>query len=386
MHYNQHMVSNVIQPAILIETTRHLLEMISDLRIQPSIGVDTESNSLFEYQEKICLIQFSTMDQDYLVDTIKLKDLSPLNEIFKSDAIEKIFHAAEYDLMCLKRDFHFEFNNIFDTMIASRILGFRSIGLQSLLKDYFDVDVEKKYQRANWGKRPLPNEMQQYAQCDTHYLIDLRKILLEKLKQENKLELAIEDFNRMTCVDAFVNNKNNDHYWKIIKGSSLSHQQENVLIEIYFLRENLAKQLNRPPFKVFGNQTIVELAKKMPKYENQLNSISGLSPKLILNYGEQILQSITIGLHQVSNNRKKKIRPDQLFLQKYDALKHWRKIKGIEMSIESDVVLPKEHLEQIAHKKNCTLSDIQEIMRNIPYRFQQFGKEIYAIIEGIELT
>lgn len=386
MHYNHHMKSNVIQPAILIETTRQLLEMISDLRNQSSIGVDTESNSLFEYQEKICLIQFSTIEQDYLVDTIKLKELSPLNEIFSSDAIEKIFHAAEYDLMCLKRDFHFEFNNIFDTMIASRILGFRSIGLQSLLKEYFDVEVEKKYQRANWGKRPLPNEMLQYAQCDTHYLIELRKILLEKLKQEKKWELATEDFNRMTCVDAFVNNKNNDHYWKIIKSNSLSPQQENVLIEIYFLRENLARQLNRPPFKVFGNQTIVELAKKLPKNDNQLNNINGLSPKLIQKYGKQILQAITIGLNQVSNNRKEKIRPDQLFLLKYDALKHWRKIKGIEMSVESDVVLPKEHMEQIAHKKNCALSDIQEIMQNIPYRFQQFGKEIYAIIERIEST
>jgi ribonuclease D len=380
------MKSNVIHPAILIETTCQLLKMISDLRNQPSIGVDTESNSLFEYQEKICLIQFSTIEQDYLVDTIKLKELSPLNEIFSSDAIEKIFHAAEYDLMCLKRDFHFEFNNIFDTMIASRILGFRSIGLQSLLKEYFDVDVEKKYQRANWGKRPLPNEMLQYAQCDTHYLIELRKILLEKLKQEKKWELATEDFNRMTRVDAFVNNKNNDHYWKIIKGNSLSPQQENVLIEIYFLRENLARQLNRPPFKVFGNLSIVELAKKLPKNDNQLNNINGLSPKLIQKYGEQILQAITIGLNQVSNNRKEKIRPDQLFLLKYDALKHWRKIKGIEMSVESDVVLPKEHMEQIAHKKNFALSDIQEIMRNIPYRFQQFGKEIYAIIERIEST
>lgn len=384
MHYNQHMKSIFLQPAILIETNRQLLEMILDLRKQPFIGVDTESNSLFEYQEKICLIQFSTIDQDYLVDTIQLNDLSPLNEIFSSNEIEKIFHAAEYDLMCLKRDFHFEFNNIFDTMIASRILGFRSIGLQSLLKDYFNIEVEKKFQRANWGKRPLPNEMLHYAQCDTHYLIDLRKILLEKLKLENKWELASEDFNRITNVDAFVNNKNSDHYWKIIKGNSLTPQQENVLIEIYFLRENLARQLNRPPFKVFGNQTIVELAKKMPKNDSQLNNISGLSPKLIQKYGEQILQAITIGLNQVSNGRKERIRPNPLFLQKYDALKNWRKIKGIEMSVESDVVLPKEHMEQIAHKKNCELSDIQEIMQNIPYRFQLFGKEIYAIIKGIE--
>lgn len=372
-----------MHPAIFVETQTQLLNMISDLEDQHFIGVDTESNSLFEYQEKVCLLQFSSIDHDYLVDTIKLKDLSPLNEIFSSKDIEKIFHAAEYDLMCLKRDYHFEFNNIFDTMIASRILGFPSIGLQSLLIEFFDVEVEKKFQRANWGKRPLSEEMLRYAQCDTHYLIKLRHILFEKLKQDNKVELAAEDFKRITSVEAFINNKNQDHYWKIIKGTSLSPQQETVLIEIYFLRENLARQINRPPFKVFGNQTIVELAKKMPKNEGQLRSINGLTPKLIQKYGPQILDAISIGSSKVSNCRKEKFRPNPIYLQKYDALKNWRKNKGIELSVESDVILPKEHMELLAHTKNCTQSDIQEIMHDIPYRFKKFGDEIYSVVEGI---
>ena len=373
-----------MQPATLVETKTQLLNMISDLEKQQFIGVDTESNSLFEYQERVCLVQFSSDSQDYLVDTIKLKDLSPLNEIFSSADIGKIFHAAEYDLMVLKRDYHFEFNNIFDTMIASRILGFPAIGLQSLLKEFFGVEVEKKFQRANWGKRPLTDEMLRYAQCDTHYLIKLRQILFEKLNQSNKWELAIEDFKRITCVEAFINNKNQDHYWKIIKGNSLSPQQETVLIEIYFLREYFAQQINRPPFKVFGNQTIVELAQKMPKNEGQLRNINGLTPKLIQKYGPQILNAISIGSSKVSSCRKEKFRPNPIYLQKYDALKNWRKNKGIELSVESDVVLPKEHMELLAHTKNCTRSEIQEIMHDIPYRFKNFGNEIYSLVEGID--
>ncbi len=378
------MKNEEIPTATLIETKSQLLKMVSELKNQAFIGVDTESNSLFEYQEKICLIQFSTIHQDYLVDTIKLKELSPLREIFSSQRIEKIFHAAEYDLMCLKRDFHFEFNNVFDTMIASRILGFRSIGLQSLLKDYFNVQAEKKFQRANWGKRPLSDEMLKYAQCDTHYLIKLRQILSELLERENKCQLASEDFKRITSVEAFINNKNNDHYWKIIKGTSLSPKQESVLIEIYFLRENLARQINRPPFKVFGNQTIVELSKKMPKDESQLKNIIGLPPKLIQKYGDQILTAVKTGSNQVSNIRKEKVRPNPIYLQKYDALKNWRKKKGVELSVESDVVLPKEHMDLIAHQKDCALTDIQKIMHDIPYRFRKFGNEILAVMEGIE--
>ena len=378
------MKNNLIKSATLIETHQQLIDMVSKLSNESMVGVDTESNSLYEYQEKICLIQFSTRSQDYLVDTIILKDLSPLKKIFKSREIEKIFHAAEYDLMCLKRDFQFEFNNIFDTMIASKILGFRSVGLQSLLNKFFDVVIEKKFQRANWGKRPLPIEMQRYAQTDTHYLIKLREILYELLIQEKKWELASEDFNRLTNVEPFINNKNNDHYWKIIKGKSLTPQQESVLIEIYFLREDLAKQMNRPPFKIFGNNAILDIAKKLPKNENQLKIISELSPKLIQKYGDLILQSVLTGLSQGSTIKKEKYRPDPVFVQKYEALKNWRKNKGMDLSVESDVILPKEHMEIIAHKSICKLSEIKEIMHDIPFRYQKFGKEIFDVLKGIE--
>ncbi len=377
-------MDNIYKPALLIETKQQLGEMVSQLQSQPKIGVDTESNSLFEYQEKICLIQFSTPDQDFLVDTILLNDLTPLEEIFSTSKIEKIFHAAEYDLMCLKRDYQFQFNNIFDTMIASRTLGIRSIGLQSLLKEYFDVDVEKKYQRANWGKRPLSLEMQKYAQCDTHYLIKLREILFEELVQMDRLKLALEDFTRTTQVVPFVNNKNQNHYWKIIKGNTLSPKQESVLMEVYFLREKLANQLNRPPFKVFNNKVVLDLAKKIPNTENQLNNIEELSPKIIQKYGNLILEAISRGEQQLSANRKEKCRPDSSFLQKLDVLKNWRKKKGMDFSVESDVILPKEHMELIAHTDNCSFDEIKIIMQNIPYRFEKFGKEIFSIVEGIK--
>ncbi len=90
------------------------------------------------------------------------------------------------------------------------------------------------------------------------------------------------------------------------------------------------------------------------------------------------------GSNQVSNIRKEKVRPNPIYLQKYDALKNWRKKKGVELSVESDVVLPKEHMDLIAHQKDCALTDIQKIMHDIPYRFRKFGNEILAVMEGIE--
>ena len=110
---------------------------MDDLVTQSRVAVDTESNSLHAFREQVCLVQFSTTNADYLVDPLALRDLSLLAPIFSDPKIEKIFHAAEYDLICLRRDFHFTFANLFDTMQAARVLGYPAVGLDRLLGDKF---------------------------------------------------------------------------------------------------------------------------------------------------------------------------------------------------------------------------------------------------------
>ncbi|MEM5773869.1 MAG: ribonuclease D, partial [Anaerolineaceae bacterium] len=148
-----------------------LRKMVHDLARCRFVAVDTESNSLYAYQEQVCLIQFSTGDQDYLVDPLAIRDLSSLEPLFSSPHIEKIFHAAEYDIICLKRDFGFSFANIFDTMLAGRILKFDQIGLAAMLETEYGIVLDKRFQRANWAERPLSEEQKAYARLDTHYLI-----------------------------------------------------------------------------------------------------------------------------------------------------------------------------------------------------------------------
>jgi ribonuclease D len=107
----------------LISRPQSLRKLTDTLAQESILAVDTESNSLYAYRERVCLIQFSTTERDYLVDPLAIDDLSPLASIFASKRIEKIFHAAEYDIIMLKRDFNFRFMNLFDTMLAARILG-----------------------------------------------------------------------------------------------------------------------------------------------------------------------------------------------------------------------------------------------------------------------
>ena len=192
------MTKQKLLPPVWVATKTALDTMVAALEKEPSVAVDTESNSLYAYQEQVCLIQFSTPTQDFLLDPLTLPNLECLAPFFANPNIEKIFHAAEYDVICLHRDFGFTFANLFDTMIAARILGYEGIGLGKLLEQKFNVLVDKKFQKANWGQRPLSEEMLNYARLDTHYLIDLRAILKKELQERQRWILAQEDFKMAT--------------------------------------------------------------------------------------------------------------------------------------------------------------------------------------------
>ena len=135
-----------LPPAHIVDTSEKFSHMVADLKNQTSIAVDTESNSLHAYQEQVCLVQISTIDKDYVVDPILVPDLDELEAVFDDPGIQKIFHAGDYDLATLKRDFDFEFQNLFDTMLAATALAEPAIGLAALLEKYLDLKIEKKYQ------------------------------------------------------------------------------------------------------------------------------------------------------------------------------------------------------------------------------------------------
>ncbi|MEP0761582.1 MAG: ribonuclease D, partial [Chloroflexota bacterium] len=160
--------SPALPPAQIIRRTADLRRAVDRLRASPLIAVDTESNSLFAYTERVCLVQLSTRERDLIVDPLAVDDMSPLGDLLAEPAIEVIFHAAEYDIISLKRDFGFSFANLFDTMMAARVCGWDKTGLGNILEEQFGVTVDKKYQRADWSRRPLPPDHLRYAQMDTH--------------------------------------------------------------------------------------------------------------------------------------------------------------------------------------------------------------------------
>lgn len=364
----------------LITQVETLNELSEKLKGEKRVAVDTESNSLYAYQEQVCLIQFSITQQDYIVDPLVLIDLSPLAPIFADPNIEKIFHASEYDLICLKRDFGFTFNNIFDTFTAARILGREAVGLGSLLESEFSMTVNKRYQRANWGQRPLPSHLLTYAQIDTHFLIPLRDRLAAELAKKNLLPLAQEDFKRLCQVNNHNSDEKSNDCWRINGANDLSPQKAAVLQELCRLRDRIAKRINQPLFKVFNDRVLIELAIECPRTIEEMVGLELLNSRQIKQDGEAIIAAINKGLAASPIYPNRSHRPSDEFLSRLENLRKWRKNAAMKMQVSSDVVLPRDLLFQIAELDPVDMKELQDIMKNVPWRLQQFGDQIIHAI------
>ncbi|MHB8932069.1 MAG: ribonuclease D [Bellilinea sp.] len=380
------MTDSISLPPIWIDKPNHLFHLVNILNRQPQVAIDTESNSLFAYQEQVCLIQFSIPEQDYLVDPIALPDLSSLAGFFATPKIEKVFHAAEYDLICLKRDFEFEFNNIFDTMQAARILGRQNVGLASMLESELGFIIEKKYQRANWGERPLPAAMLSYARVDSHYLISLRNILYKELLEEGLLELAMEDFRRVTQVTPGNIEVEAPAWWRLHGSQELTPQQASVLQALVDYRDQQARQADLPHFKVLSNETLVQIAAEAPLTWDALADIPSLSARNRERHAQGLMAAVKRGLALPPPRRPVNNRRGDAEMERLEALRKWRKETGSKLAVESDVILPRDILEEIAHKAPATPSALRTIMKDVPWRYERFGSHILDTIRRKELT
>ena len=353
--------------------------MLGDLTAQPRLAVDTESNSLHAYREQVCLVQFTTPTRDYVVDPLALQDLSALGPIFSNPDIEKIFHAAEYDLICLRRDFDFQFSNLFDTMHAARVLGYPFVGLDNLLAEKFQFEIDKRHQKADWAVRPLTPAQLDYARLDTHFLFDLRAALERELREKDRLAMALEDFARACKVDIPREKLNGTSWRRFSTRKDISPRELTILSELCISRDRIAERMNRPVFKVVSDTLLIDIARNLPEKDVDLAAL-GLSSKQIRLWGSEILEAVKRGTVAPVVEREQAKRPNDRTLKRLERLKNWRKKVAQEMGVESDIVLPKVYLNTLAENPPGSLQELETMMQDSPTRFKRYGDQIYRVV------
>jgi ribonuclease D len=375
------MTNRILPPPAWVDKPELFHQMLGDLTAQPRLAVDTESNSLHAYRERVCLIQFTTPGKDYVVDPLALPDMSPLGPIFSDPNIEKIFHAAEYDLICLRRDFGFQFSNLFDTMHAARVLGYQFVGLDNLLAEKFQFEMDKRHQKADWAVRPLSTAQVDYARLDTHFLFDLRDVLEAELREKDRLPIALEDFARACKVDIPKERVNGTSWRRFSTRKDVTPRELTILSELCISRDRIAERMNRPVFKVISDNLLLDIARNLPEKDVDLAGL-GLSPKQIRLWGGEILEAVKRGTVAPVVERESPRRPNDKTLKRLEKLKNWRKKVAQELGVESDIILPKIYLNILAEHPPKSLQELESIMHDSPTRFRTYGEQLYRLVGG----
>ena len=371
------LIENNTSPAtlFLIESTENLQNVCHNLKSHTEIAVDLEGNSLHHYKESISLIQISVLGIDYIIDPLKIDDLSALFEILTDASIQKVMHGSDFDVMSLQRDFGVKINNLFDTQIAAYLVGEEGLSLAFLLEKYFAVELEKSLQKHDWSSRPLEQNHLSYARSDTHWLLALKEILIGKLQKESLFDASIEE-SYLLSQKEFVDRKSEPTAYLRVKGSKkLSPEQKKRLYFLWALREDIAEKRDLPPFKIFSDSHIISLCQLKDCKTDIIAKIIG--HRNATRYANKIQNALVEGdQSHVDPPQYKRILAQKIYGQDIviNQLKEWRSSKN-SSNVRMSLLPTNQQLKDISQIPLQSIKDIQQNMRN--WQFQMWGEEIW---------
>jgi ribonuclease D len=353
---------------------------------EPCVAVDIESNGFHRYPERICLIQIGVPKGAYILDPLAVEDLEALGVLLSDSRIEKVFHACDYDLRSLDRDYGFRVINVFDTGLAAKFLGVKQTSLKSVLKEFLNIDVEKnqQFQRADWSRRPLPAEMVDYAASDVAYLLPLKDVLVKRVSALGREGWVAEECARMEAV-AYVAPEPPEKAFLSIKGSGrLSPRELAVLRELYIFREREALRRGRPPFRVVSNQVLLHLAQN-PRAD--LERVSGLAKGLLHEQGKELRRALKRGLTASPYERPRPVGSRSPWTKsarnRFASLKKWRDERARSLGLEPAPLWPTGSLERLAKYPNVVDEEIGGTSKTGVRRWQQdaYGEEVRKLLK-----
>lgn len=378
-------MSHEHKTATLITAREHLEEVVAELAKCPRLSFDTESNGFYAYKERVCLVQISSPTDDFIVDPIAIPDISALGPLFADPGIEKLFHAGEYDVLCLKRDYGFAFANLYDTMIAARVLGVKELGLAAAIERHFGIVLSKKLQRADWGKRPLTHEMIRYAQGDTHYLMKLADEQKRALAEKSRLDDAREAFRELEALEPTIKTFDPEGYWKLVGRQDIGGKATAALKEIWLYREQQAQSRDRAPFRVMPEDLMVKIAQALPETKDALAAVKGMTPYILERFGSGLLACVERGLaagpvvRPPQPERQRRMADDEW--KTFEALRLWRKERGERDGVEPVVILSTDSMRQIAahacRAGGDPLAPLSELKKT------RYGEDVLRVVAAV---
>jgi ribonuclease D len=376
-------------PYTLVNTAACFDNMREHLMAASRMAIDIEADSLYHYFEKVCLIQISTDTDTYILDPLAINRVGELASLMCDPSVEKVFHAASYDIYCLRRDYDFVFANIFDTHVAAQFLGYEFLGLSNLMEEILGVHHSKHRQRDDWSRRPLIAEQLEYAAMDTHHLLRLRDTLEADLRTKGRLSWAQEEFEAAAIAERREKEFDAEGFRRIKGIRELSPQDQVALRALYVFRDEIARKMDVPPFKVMNNSTLIELVQQPPSSVESMFNRRGISNRVARKYAASIISLIGEARQQspsvleppVRNNWKP---PGRLARLRLEALKLWRNEKARDLGLHVGVVFPAYLMETLAINPPADLDAFAGLPEMRQWRAREFGEELLRLLPGLE--
>ena len=370
----------------LVATAADLTRLTREWKRETVLAVDTEAASFHRYLNRIYLVQVSTRTTTTIIDPVAVEDLSAFGDLLADPKIEVVFHDADYDLRLFDHQYGFKVKSLFDTRTAAELLSEPGLGLAALLARYFDVKIDKRFQRADWSARPLSEEMLAYAAADTRNLIALRDLLAERLEQAGRLTWAREEFARLETV-SWSADEEREPGWLRIKGAkALPPRQLAILRELHGWRVSQALRLDRAEFRILGNDALLAIAAAAPETAEALGAIKGVGKDTAERRGRNLLAAVKRGLKVPEKDLPRVPRPPRRprepeIESRTGRLKVTRTEVAARLGLDPGVICPNSVLDGIARANPTDLAGLRQIEGLREWQVKEFGKSLLAAIK-----
>lgn len=387
--FNQGRTRDALQRTTLyVDTPERAREAERATSAAGSVAVDCEAAGYHRYSDRLCLVQLSTPSRTFVLDPLAV-DLTPHLRVLEDPERTVLMHGAAYDLRLLRRDLDIRVARLADTQVAAELLGEPAVGLQALLEKYLGVKVSKRFQKADWARRPLSREMVEYAAGDTRHLHRLEKLLAERLRELGRTPWAEEE-NAWLVRSAKSPEQTGppaDPVTRFKAARHLGPRDVTALRAVIAWRDAVARERDRAPFRVASDSALMEVVVRKPASARQLGRVRGLPAALVGSRGNALLKALerverlsASELSPYPKPRRTRGRPTPEEEAAFERLKATRNRVASELELDRGRVMANGVLRAIAAANPRSLAELAAVEDVRAWQTEVLGEKLLAAL------
>ena len=370
-----------------VDTQEDLAKLCRSLETENKIAVDLEADSMHHFTEKVCLIQIGSSRGVFIIDPLQTDRMDLLAPVMADSSVEKVMHGSDFDIRSLDRDFGIRVANLFDTEIACKLLGVRERGLAALAKKYCNADLDKKFQKTDWTKRPLTDDKLSYCADDVAYLFRISDILKKSLLEKGRGEWVRQECEKQVRV-RFEPNHDSPLFLKFKGAGKMDSRTLTVLEYLLQMRMEIAEKKDLPLFKVMGTGSLSIMAWKKPVTKVMLKRSGALSGKQMSMYADQCIRAVKEALELPGPRlftypKIRGVRLSDIEQKRIKALKKMRTKKSAAMEIEEGVLLNNVLIAELAKANPARRKEVFETENISPWQAELLADDILRALEKV---